>query len=158
MQAFLKIIIDYCFAYLNTIKLKRYIVVILLTLFTVLSSFILGPLSKNLKQEHLSSVTTPNVKESSVLSEKYSPLETEKVSDKLDSLLQQINKKHDFHGSLLVAKKGKVLYDNYVGYADFNKKKPLNSKIDTIKGVQASKVTTSGTYKILSPELLFDKK
>lgn len=51
---------------------------------------------------------------------------TVKVNNKLDSLLKRINKIQDFHGSLLVAKNGKVLYNNHVGFADFKKKEQLN--------------------------------
>lgn len=50
------------------------------------------------------------------------------VSFKLDSLLKRVNKRHDFHGSLLVAKNGKILYKNQVGYADFRKKELLNEE------------------------------
>lgn len=50
------------------------------------------------------------------------------VSFKLDSLLKRINKRHDFHGSLLVAKNGKILYKNQIGYADFRKKELLNEE------------------------------
>jgi len=48
------------------------------------------------------------------------------VTNKLDSLLTRINKRHDFHGSLLVAKNGKILYTNQVGYSNFKKKEFLN--------------------------------
>ena len=57
----------------------------------------------------------------------YYPVEkTQRVSSKLDSLLKRINKRHNFNGSVLVAKNGKILYNNQVGYADFRKKEPLN--------------------------------
>jgi len=57
----------------------------------------------------------------------YYPVEkTQRVSSKLDSLLKRINKRHDFNGAVLVAKNGKILYNNQVGYADFRKKEPLN--------------------------------
>jgi len=57
----------------------------------------------------------------------YYPVEkTQRVSSKLDSLLKHINKRHNFNGSVLVAKNGKILYNNQVGYADFRKKEPLN--------------------------------
>jgi len=57
----------------------------------------------------------------------YYPVEkTQRVSSKLDSLLKRINKRHNFNGAVLVAKNGKILYNNQVGYADFRKKEPLN--------------------------------
>lgn len=53
---------------------------------------------------------------------------TQKVSHKLDSLLKRINKRHDFHGSILVAKNNKIVYENQIGYADFRKKIPLKEE------------------------------
>lgn len=67
-------------------------------------------------------------KEPTILLERYSNNETTKVSHKLDSLLKRINKRHDFHGSILVAKKGKLIYENQIGYADFRKKIKLNEE------------------------------
>ncbi|WP_334057556.1 serine hydrolase domain-containing protein [Polaribacter sp. P097] len=59
----------------------------------------------------------------------YYPEETTKeVNQKLDSLLKRINKRHDFHGSVLVAKNKKIVYQNQVGYADFRKKVPLKEE------------------------------
>jgi len=70
--------------------------------------------------------TAPIEEEKPILVERYSESKTQKVSHKLDSLMKRINKRHDFHGSILVAKNGKVLYDNHIGYADFRKKELLN--------------------------------
>ncbi|MBU3012671.1 beta-lactamase family protein [Polaribacter vadi] len=59
----------------------------------------------------------------------YYPKEiTKKVNLKLDSLLKRINKRHDFHGSVLVAKNKKIVYKNQVGYTDFRKKIPLKEE------------------------------
>jgi CubicO group peptidase (beta-lactamase class C family) len=68
------------------------------------------------------------VKESAILLEQYSKNKTKEVSHKLDSLLKRIHKRHDFNGSILVAKKGKIVYQNEIGYADFRKKSTLNEK------------------------------
>ena len=40
---------------------------------------------------------------------------TRAVHHKLDSLLQRCNKRYDFHGSVLVAKKGKVVFKHHYG-------------------------------------------
>jgi len=56
----------------------------------------------------------------------YTKEKTKNVSHKLDSLLKRINKRHDFHGSILVAKKDTIVYHNQVGYADFRKKEKIN--------------------------------
>jgi CubicO group peptidase (beta-lactamase class C family) len=76
--------------------------------------------------EPFTTLETQIEEESPILIERYPLMETKKVSHKLDSLLKRINKRHDFHGSLLVAKNGKILYDDQIGYADFKKKEPLN--------------------------------
>ncbi|PQJ82776.1 serine hydrolase domain-containing protein [Polaribacter glomeratus] len=62
------------------------------------------------------------------LVERYPKNVTENVRYKLDSLLKRINKRHDFHGSILVAKNEKIVYQNQIGYADFNKKILLNKQ------------------------------
>ena len=63
------------------------------------------------------------------ISLEYYPKEVvNKVNHKLDSLLKRINKRHDFHGAVLVAKNKKIVYQNQVGYADFRKKTPINDE------------------------------
>lgn len=69
-------------------------------------------INKEIKSDSVTSPFAPNI--------------TAKVGHKLDSLLKRVNKRHDFHGSLLVAKNGSILYKNQVGYADFRKKEMLN--------------------------------
>ncbi len=46
---------------------------------------------------------------------------------KLDSIFMLLVKKHDFNGSLLVAKNQKILYQKYFGYSVFEKKDSLNA-------------------------------
>lgn len=53
---------------------------------------------------------------------------TKNVRHKLDSLLKHINKRHDFHGAVLVAKNEKIVYENQIGTADFKKKTLLNKE------------------------------
>ena len=84
-----------------------------------------------------------------ILIERHSETETRKVSIKLDSLLQRINKRHDFHGSVLVAKKGKILYNNHVGYADFKKKKKPLSKTSVFQLASVSKQFTATAIMLL---------
>ena len=109
---------------------KKNSTVILIALIVVLSSFMQGTKSesaKNEKGESFTTLATQIEEESPILIKQYPLMETKKVSHKLDSLLQRINKRYDFHGSLLVVKNGKILYDNHVGYANFKKKEPLNA-------------------------------
>jgi len=53
---------------------------------------------------------------------------TKEVRSKLDSLLKRIHKRHDFHGTVLVAKNKKIVYQNQIGIADFKKKTLLNKE------------------------------
>ena len=95
----------------------------------MLSGFIISTTSitsKNKEVAKAKPISTLIEKEKSNKIELYPKKITEKVSHKLDSLLHRINKRHDFHGSLLVAKNGKIVYNNQVGYADFKNKEPLN--------------------------------
>jgi CubicO group peptidase (beta-lactamase class C family) len=73
-------------------------------------------------------ITTPPKQEPAFFVERYSEKKTKKVRYKLDSLLKRINKRQDFHGSILVAKNKKVLYSNQIGFADFGNKILLNKK------------------------------
>ena len=62
------------------------------------------------------------------LVEYYPKNATIKVRSKLDSLLKRIHKRHDFHGTVLVAKNKKIVYQNQIGTADFKKKTLLNKE------------------------------
>ena len=66
------------------------------------------------------------IEEDFFLIERFPEKDTKIVRTKLDSLLQRINKRHDFHGAILVAKNKKIVYNSQVGFADFKKKTPLN--------------------------------
>ena len=66
---------------------------------------------------------------------------TLKVNRKLDSLFTRFNKRYDFHGSVIVAKKGKVIFKNHYGYADFKAK----SEIDDSSKFQLASVSKQFT-------------
>lgn len=109
--------------------MKKYITVIALALMVFMSSFMLSTqseASKNVNPALDSTSTTSIDEKKAILVERFSESKTKKVSHKLDSLLKRINKRHDFHGSILVAKNGKILYNNQIGYANFRKKELLN--------------------------------
>jgi len=109
--------------------MKKSIKFISVALILILSGFILSSKSEALEDDEvkiIKTTTAPIEDKKPVIIERHPKAETQKVSHKLDSLLQRINKRHDFHGSLLVAKNGKILYSNQIGYADFRKKEPLN--------------------------------
>lgn len=106
-------------------KLKYFIFIFIV----ILSSFVLSTKTKEAEgslSKNANSYDSLVVVKKSILIDNFSTIETKKVNQKLDSLLKQINKKQDFHGSVLVAKKGKLIYQNQVGIADFSKKKTFN--------------------------------
>ena len=94
----------------------------------LLSSFVLSKnVVKNTPKAALIDVVLDSIaiKKPKVVLKRFSSNKTKKVNKKLDSLLKRINKRHDFHGSILVAKKGKLVYQNQIGYANFRKKTKL---------------------------------
>lgn len=131
--------------------MKKYSIHITVIVVVLICSFILSDTLESLKvDEQLSTkITAAQTKEEHpVLIEEFSEKETEKVSNKLDVLLKRINKRHDFHGSLLVAKKGKIVYNNQVGYQDFRKKELLNEK-SVFQLASVSKQFTAAAIMIL---------
>lgn len=89
------------------------------------------------------------VKDSIIKIESFSKSKTKFVTQKLDSLLKRINKRHDFHGSILVAKSGKLIYQNQIGMADFRKKKPIH-KNSVFQLASVSKQFTAASILILA--------
>ncbi|PWG04905.1 serine hydrolase [Polaribacter aquimarinus] len=73
---------------------------------------------------------------------------TKKVKQKLDSLLNRIHKRHDFHGTILVAKNKKIVYKNHIGYADFRKKIPIKEE-STFQLASVSKQFTASAIMLL---------
>jgi CubicO group peptidase (beta-lactamase class C family) len=105
--------------------LKKNIKELSVILIVVLCVFVFITSSSPFKNEV--KVTTPTNKALSqeaapILIEGYPKKGTKNMRHKLDSLLKHINKRHDFHGTILVAKDDKILYQNQVGFADFQKK------------------------------------
>ena len=129
------------------IKVKYFIGLFII----LLSSFVL---STNTEKKTPKTAADIIVKDSivskkpTVVLEKFSNKKTKKVSHKLDSLLKRINKRHDFHGSILVAKKGKLVYQNQIGYANFRKKTKLN-KESIYQLASVSKQFTAASIMIL---------
>jgi CubicO group peptidase (beta-lactamase class C family) len=107
--------------------LKKYSKYTVLPLLIALFILLLSTKTEASKNEELATITASVKTEEPFLIE-YLPIEkTQKIHQKLDSLLQRVNKRHDFHGSVLVAKEGKIVYQNQVGYANFKTKEPLNN-------------------------------
>lgn len=89
------------------------------------------------------------VKDSIIKIESFSKSKTKYVTQKLDSLLKRINKRHDFHGSILVAQSGKLIYQNQIGMADFRRKKPI-LKNSVFQLASVSKQFTAASILILA--------
>ena len=116
-----------------------------------MSAFVLYETFESVKIDKQLSHRAPikkSIEEQPILIEQFSEEETEKVRQKLDLLLKRINKRHDFHGSLLVAKKGKILYSNQVGYKDFRKRELLNEN-SVFQLASVSKQFTAAAIMIL---------
>lgn len=96
-----------------------------------MTAFFLAYTNYELKEKKVvpKEVIQDKKEDKTLVSVEYYPEEiTKKVNHKLDSLLKRINKRHDFHGSVLVAKNKKIVYKNQVGYTDFRKKIPLKEE------------------------------
>jgi CubicO group peptidase (beta-lactamase class C family) len=85
----------------------------------------------------------------------YPELLTQNISKKLDSVFNRFNKRHDFHGSILVAKNGKLLYSKEIGYADFKKRTELD-KYSVFQLASVSKQFTATAIMILNERGLLD--
>ena len=130
--------------------MKKYIKYFIVFLIVILSSFVISNNSDETKKDPTTNLAEERLveKPAPILIEKYSELETEKVTHKLDSLLFRINKRHDFHGSILVAKNGKLIYENQIGFADFRKKEKLK-KESVFQLASVSKQFTAASILIL---------
>ena len=129
--------------------MKKYIKYFIVFLIIILSSFAISNNSDSIKED-ISTSLVEEIPEKAppILIEKYSKLETKKVTHKLDSLLFRINKRHDFHGSILVSKNGKLVYQNQIGTANFKKKEPLK-KESVYQLASVSKQFTAAAVMIL---------
>ena len=76
---------------------------------------------------------------------------TRKVSQSLDSLFNRFNKRYDFHGSVIIAQKGKVIFKEHYGYADFRKKSMIDDH-SVFQLASVSKQFTAASILILFEE------
>ena len=115
--------IFYTFRVLNSNKIymKRSVNIkyFLLIIFFVFNSFSVSTSNKNVGFVDKNTNIGSNA---DVPLQYYPEALTKDVSVKLDSVFKRFNKRYDFHGSVIVAKKGKVIFNDQYGYADFKKK------------------------------------
>ncbi|WP_028873189.1 serine hydrolase domain-containing protein [Psychroserpens burtonensis] len=129
----------------NIKKISAVLLVILCALLLIINS----SSSKNVDEGITTLIKAESKEESPILIERYSEKETKDVRHKLDLLLKRINKRHDFHGAILVAKGGKIVYQNEIGYADFKNKILLNKK-SIFQLASVSKQFTAAAIMLLS--------
>lgn len=86
---------------------------------------------------------------------KYPAAITANVSKKLDSVFNRLNKRQDFHGSVLVGKKGKIVFTKSYGYADFRNKIAID-KNSVFQLASVSKQFTATSILILYEKGLLD--
>ena len=95
----------------------------LLIIFFVLNSFSVSTSIRDINHGGIDTEETLNKDTPLVF---YPEEVTVSVNQKLDSLFKRFNKRYDFHGSVIVAKKGKVIFKDHYGYADFKGKKKID--------------------------------
>ncbi len=82
-----------------------------------------------------------------VISLKIFEFNFKKAKIEFDSLFQNLDKNTSFNGIFLAAKNGKIIYENYSGYADFEKKDSLNkNSVFQLASVSKQFVSTSIIY------------
>ncbi len=95
----------------------------LLIIFFVFNSF---SVSTSIRDKNYGAIDTEKTLDKDEPLVFYPEEATLKVNHKLDSLFKRFNKRYDFHGSVIVAKKGKVIFKNHYGYADFKQKSTID--------------------------------
>ena len=124
-------------------KYLKYFVVIIILLFSnfIVSTSTLASSSDDMLLLSQTSIESIESIDKEVIIPKYPEVITRKVSKKLDSVFNRYNKRYDFHGSILVAKNGNLLFSKEYGYADFKKK----TKVDKYSVFQLASVSKQFT-------------
>ncbi len=131
--------------------MKKTFIYLGLLVIVISSSFVLRSETDNTTNSPVNSViaedsTSTRTTNGFIIS--YNESKTIRVKQKLDSLLKRIHRRNDFHGSILVAKKGKIVYQNQIGTADFQKRTAL-TKSSVYQLASVSKQFTAASILIL---------
>ena len=132
--------------------MKKIFIFLGLLVIIISSSFILSSETDNIGNSTESLVIAKDsstTKTTDTFITSYNDSKTIRVKQKLDSLLKRIHKRNDFHGSILVAKKGKIVYQNQIGTADFQKRTAL-TKSSAYQLASVSKQFTAASILILA--------
>ena len=131
-------------------KYLKYTIAVLILLFGYFILF--NEVSDDSLSEEIKELQTQKKPKEFIIST-YPKAQTAKVSHKLDSVFKRYNKRHDFNGSVLIAKNGKVLFSNEYGYANFKKKTKLEKK-SVFQLASVSKQFTAAAIMILKEKEL----
>ena len=125
------------------IKMSRYLKYFVVILILLFSNFIVSTATLDSNTENIVSASVADIEsiEKEIIMPFYPEEATQKVSKKLDSVFNRYNKRFDFHGSILVAKNGKLLFNKEYGYANFKEK----TKIDKYSAFQLASVSKQFT-------------
>jgi len=133
--------------------LKKYSKEIFISLLAIFSLFLFSQNTSGVKKKEVvaeAPIAKKSTAKEPIVSVEYYPKDlTKTVNLKLDSLIQRINKRHDFHGAILVAKNKKIVYNNQIGYADFRKKSRIKSA-STFQLASVSKQFTAAAIMLLA--------
>jgi len=72
-----------------------------------------------------------------------------KADKQIDAFMQNLHKKSAFNGNVLVAKKGKILYQNSFGWADYLLKDSLNINSQFELASASKPITALGVMKLV---------
>ena len=128
-------------------KYLKYFLIFIVILF---SNFIVSTSlsDSSSKEKKIDEPIVVEMKEEIVPLAVYPSTVTKKVSKKLDSVFTRFNKRNGFHGSVLVAKNGKLVFSNEYGYADFKNKIELDAN-SVFQLASVSKQFTAAAIMIL---------
>ena len=76
------------------------------------------------------------------------------TAEKLVSILKLTNKRHDFHGSVLVAKSGKIIFNQEYGYANFKKKSKITSEMSFQLASVSKQLTAAAVLMLYEDSLI----
>lgn len=133
--------------------MSKYFKIFVALLVLFVCSFIFTSINSNPVTETTIKKVEVEIKKEKFKIALYPKDQTQKVSHKLDSLLTRFNKRHDFHGSVLVAHNGKILFSKEYGIANFKKKTPIEKK-SIFQLASVSKQFTATSILILNEKSL----
>lgn len=128
--------------------LKYFLIFIIILFCNFIVSTSLSKFESKSKEEKITEKKIIETEKEAIPLTTYPIALTKKVSKKLDSAFTRFNKRNGFHGSVLVAKDGKLIFSNQYGYADFKNKTELDEN-SVFQLASVSKQFTAAAIMIL---------